>query len=78
MLLSLSPSRFDFCCVPTVKPRRPEVQNITINQESNQVVIYIRTPYEQEYIKVKNQLFQVLIHSPTDSKVWLRDLRGAA
>ncbi|XP_075885947.1 interleukin-7 receptor subunit alpha [Nelusetta ayraudi] len=49
-----------------VKPRTPEVQNITINQESNQVVIYIGTPYEHEYIKVRNQLFQVSIRSPTD------------
>lgn len=64
----LSPSQwsFDFRCVPTVKPKRPEVQNITLNQESNQVVIYIRTPYENEYIQVKNQLFQVLILSPTE------------
>lgn len=72
-MLSPSPSSFDFCCVLTVKPRTPAVQNITINQESNQVVIYIRTPYEHDYIKVRNQLFQVSIRSPTDYEVSLHD-----
>lgn len=72
-MLSPSKSSFNFCCVPTVKPKRPEVQNITLNQESNQVAIYIQTPYENDYIKVENQLFQVLIHSPTDIKVLLSD-----
>ncbi|XP_076613935.1 interleukin-7 receptor subunit alpha isoform X1 [Chaetodon auriga] len=44
-----------------VKPRSPQVWNVTFNQESNQAVIYIRTPYQNEYLKVDNQLFQLLI-----------------
>lgn len=46
------------------------MQNITLKQESNQVAIYIRTPYNnKEYIHVENQLFQVLIWSPTKIEV---------
>ncbi|XP_068191070.1 interleukin-7 receptor subunit alpha [Antennarius striatus] len=46
-----------------VKPRSPQVWNVTLNQESHQVLIRIRTPYHKDYLKVRNQLFQLLIWS---------------
>lgn len=57
------------CCVPTVKPRCPQVWNVTFNQESNKALIHIRTPYHKEYLKVKNQLFQLLIWSANSRTV---------
>lgn len=50
------------------------MQNITINKKSNQVAIYIRTPYKNDYIEVKNQLFQVLIRSSTKTEVLLHNI----
>nr|XP_020478107.1 interleukin-7 receptor subunit alpha isoform X3 [Monopterus albus]XP_020478108.1 interleukin-7 receptor subunit alpha isoform X3 [Monopterus albus]XP_020478109.1 interleukin-7 receptor subunit alpha isoform X3 [Monopterus albus]XP_020478110.1 interleukin-7 receptor subunit alpha isoform X3 [Monopterus albus] len=44
-----------------VKPRSPQVWNVTFNHESNQAVILIRTPYHKDYLKVDNQLFQLHI-----------------
>ncbi|XP_070707236.1 interleukin-7 receptor subunit alpha [Pempheris klunzingeri] len=44
-----------------VKPRPPQVCNVTFNQKSNQALIHIRTPYHKEYLKVENQLFQLLV-----------------
>ncbi|XP_054642509.1 interleukin-7 receptor subunit alpha [Dunckerocampus dactyliophorus] len=44
-----------------VKPRSPEVWNVTVNHESNQAVFHIRTPYQKEYLKIENQLFQLVI-----------------
>ncbi|XP_040914841.1 interleukin-7 receptor subunit alpha isoform X2 [Toxotes jaculatrix] len=44
-----------------VKPRPPQVWNVTVNQEANQVVISIRTPYHKDYLRVDNQLFQLHI-----------------
>ncbi|XP_061647257.1 interleukin-7 receptor subunit alpha [Phyllopteryx taeniolatus] len=44
-----------------VKPRSPEVWNVTVKHESNQAVFHIRTPYQNDYLKVENQLFQLLI-----------------
>ncbi|XP_061589505.1 interleukin-7 receptor subunit alpha isoform X2 [Cololabis saira] len=46
-----------------VKPRRPEVWNVSFDQESEQAVIYVRTPYEEDYLKVDNQVFQLHIHT---------------
>lgn len=45
----------------TVKPRRPQIWNVTFNQESNRAVIRIHTPYHNDYLKVENQLFQFFI-----------------
>ncbi|XP_037136635.1 interleukin-7 receptor subunit alpha [Syngnathus acus] len=47
-----------------VKPRSPEVWNVTLKRDSNQAVFHIRTPYQKEYLKVENQLFQLVIWSP--------------
>lgn len=55
-----------------VRPRSPRVWNVTFDQETNQTVIYIRTPYHKDYLSVKNQLFQLLIwsaHSKTIQNV---------
>ncbi|XP_061774346.1 interleukin-7 receptor subunit alpha isoform X2 [Nerophis ophidion] len=51
-----------------VKPRSPEVWNVTVNQDSNQAVFHIRTPYLNDYLKVENQLFQLVIWT-TDTKM---------
>ncbi|XP_077473573.1 interleukin-7 receptor subunit alpha [Stigmatopora argus] len=50
-----------------VRPRSPEVYNVTVKRESNQAVFQIRTPYEKDYLKVENQLFQLFIWN-TDEK----------
>nr|WKN12638.1 IL7r [Chaunax abei] len=52
-----------------VKPRSPQVWNVTFNQESNQVLIRVRTPYHREYLKVENQLFQLLIWSSDSTTI---------
>ncbi|XP_029025477.1 interleukin-7 receptor subunit alpha [Betta splendens] len=44
-----------------VKPRSPVVHNISFNLDSNQAVIYIQTPYHNDYLKTDNQLFQLHI-----------------
>lgn len=46
-----------------VKPRSPQVKNVTFDHESNQTVIRIQTPYHKEYLRLDNQLFQLLIWS---------------
>ncbi|XP_028273154.1 interleukin-7 receptor subunit alpha [Parambassis ranga] len=46
-----------------VRPRRPQVWNVTFDRENNQVVIYIRTPYHKDYLSVQNQEFQLHIFS---------------
>ncbi|XP_069369840.1 interleukin-7 receptor subunit alpha [Paralichthys olivaceus] len=43
-----------------VKPRRPEVWNVTLNQELNQAVVYIQSPYHSDYLS-GNQMFQLQI-----------------
>ncbi|XP_077584543.1 interleukin-7 receptor subunit alpha isoform X2 [Stigmatopora nigra] len=50
-----------------VRPRSPEVCNVTVKRESNQAVFQIRTPYQNDYLKVENQLFQLFIWN-TDKK----------
>ncbi|KAM8743350.1 interleukin-7 receptor subunit alpha isoform 1-T2 [Acanthopagrus schlegelii] len=50
-----------------VKPRSPQVWNVTFNQESNQAFIYIRIPYHKDYLKVDNQLFQLHIWNKSSS-----------
>lgn len=64
------------CCVPAVKPRSPQVWNVTFNQESNQAFIYIHTPYHNNYLKVDNQLFQLHIWNTSSSIVRFFDLCG--
>ncbi|XP_034534234.1 interleukin-7 receptor subunit alpha-like [Notolabrus celidotus] len=44
-----------------VKPRSPQVFNVTFHPESNQAVFHIQTPYHRDYLKVENQLFQLVI-----------------
>lgn len=69
------PSMWSFhrCCAPTVKPRSPKVWNVTLDQKSKQAIIYIGMPYEKEYLKAENQLFQLLLWSPMDYTVLLCD-----
>ncbi|XP_068609154.1 interleukin-7 receptor subunit alpha [Brachionichthys hirsutus] len=52
-----------------VKPKSPQVWNVSLNQESNQVLIHIRTPYHKEYLQVRNQLFQLLIWSSESTTI---------
>lgn len=35
--------------------------NVTFDLESNQTVIFIEIPYQNDYLKVENQLFQLHI-----------------
>ncbi|XP_053195586.1 interleukin-7 receptor subunit alpha-like, partial [Scomber japonicus] len=51
-----------------VKPRSPHVWNVTFNQESNQAVFHIRTPYHNDYLKINNQRFQLHIWT-VDSEI---------
>ncbi|XP_056260174.1 interleukin-7 receptor subunit alpha [Seriola aureovittata] len=44
-----------------VKPRRPQVWNVTFSPEAHQALIHIRTPYHKDYLRVDNQLFQLHI-----------------
>ncbi|XP_041825990.1 interleukin-7 receptor subunit alpha [Melanotaenia boesemani] len=45
-----------------VKPRSPQVWNVTFDQEGRQAVIYIRTKYSsKDYLTLENQLFQLHI-----------------
>uniref|UniRef100_A0A3P9HFY2 Fibronectin type-III domain-containing protein n=1 Tax=Oryzias latipes TaxID=8090 RepID=A0A3P9HFY2_ORYLA len=44
-----------------VKPKSPQVCNVTFDLESNQTVICIEIPYQNDYLKVENQLFQLHI-----------------
>ncbi|XP_042250862.1 interleukin-7 receptor subunit alpha [Thunnus maccoyii] len=44
-----------------VKPRSPRVWNVTFNQETNQAVFHIQIPYNNDYIRTDNLLFQLYI-----------------
>ncbi|GLD56866.1 interleukin-7 receptor subunit alpha-like protein [Lates japonicus] len=44
-----------------VRPRSPHVWNVTFNQETNQATFHIRTPYNNDYLRADNQLFQLHI-----------------
>lgn len=44
-----------------VKPRSPQVWNVTFDHQSNLVCFQIRVPYQNDYLKVENQRFQLLI-----------------
>lgn len=37
--------------------------NVTFEQESKQAVIYVRTPYNKDFLKVDNQIFQLHIYT---------------
>ncbi|KAM9840904.1 interleukin-7 receptor subunit alpha isoform 1-T1 [Aulostomus maculatus] len=53
-----------------IQPRSPQVWNVSFDQESNQAVIRIRTPYHNEYLRVENQLFQLLLWSSSREMTW--------
>ncbi|XP_030004169.1 interleukin-7 receptor subunit alpha [Sphaeramia orbicularis] len=44
-----------------VKPKSPWVQNVTFNNKSNSAVVHIQIPYQQDYLNLENQLFQLQI-----------------
>ncbi|KAM6975455.1 interleukin-7 receptor subunit alpha-like [Tautogolabrus adspersus] len=52
-----------------VKPRSPQVCNVTFDLDSYQAVFHIKTPYNREYLKVENQMFQLLIWSADSSMI---------
>ncbi|XP_074474391.1 interleukin-7 receptor subunit alpha [Sebastes fasciatus] len=53
-----------------VKPRSPQVKNVTFDQESNQAVIRIQIPYHKEHLTLDNQLFQLQIWAAAGSKTF--------
>ncbi|CAN9504642.1 unnamed protein product [Ophioblennius macclurei] len=44
-----------------VKPRSPVVWNVSIDHEAGQLLVYVRTPYQNDYLNEENQMFQVLL-----------------
>ncbi|XP_024113518.1 interleukin-7 receptor subunit alpha isoform X2 [Oryzias melastigma] len=44
-----------------VKPQSPQVWNVSFDLETNQTVIFIKTPYQNDFLRVENQLFQLHI-----------------
>uniref|UniRef100_A0A3Q1F0E3 Interleukin 7 receptor n=1 Tax=Acanthochromis polyacanthus TaxID=80966 RepID=A0A3Q1F0E3_9TELE len=46
-----------------VKPRTPQVWNVTFDQDLNQAVIHFRTPDNKDYLRVDNQEFQLHIQT---------------
>ncbi|XP_056146871.1 interleukin-7 receptor subunit alpha [Lampris incognitus] len=52
-----------------VKPRSPQVWNATFHGTANKAVIHIRIPYQDDYLKANNQLFQVHIRSTTNTLI---------
>ncbi|XP_069023847.1 interleukin-7 receptor subunit alpha isoform X1 [Embiotoca jacksoni] len=50
-----------------VKPRSPKVKNVTFDQQSQQAVIQIQTPYQNDFLKVENQMFQLHIFATGSS-----------
>uniref|UniRef100_A0A3P8UBF1 Fibronectin type-III domain-containing protein n=1 Tax=Amphiprion percula TaxID=161767 RepID=A0A3P8UBF1_AMPPE len=44
-----------------VKPRSPQVWNVTFDQDLNQAVIHFQTPDNKDYLRVDNQVFQLHI-----------------
>lgn len=57
------------CSVSAVKPRSPFVQDVHFNLDSKQAVIYIQTPYYNDYLKIENQLFQLHICTASSEMV---------
>ncbi|KAG7234101.1 hypothetical protein INR49_005885 [Caranx melampygus] len=45
----------------SVKPRPPRVWNITFSPELHHATIQIQSPYQNDYLRVDNQLFQLHI-----------------
>ncbi|TNM91776.1 hypothetical protein fugu_018787 [Takifugu bimaculatus] len=52
-----------------VKPRSPQVWNVTIHREPYEAVIHVRTPYEKDYLTTEKQLFQLFIWSATQHMI---------
>uniref|UniRef100_A0A665TLZ9 Fibronectin type-III domain-containing protein n=1 Tax=Echeneis naucrates TaxID=173247 RepID=A0A665TLZ9_ECHNA len=44
-----------------VKPKPPQVQNVTFNLKTHQVLIHINTAYHKDYLSVEDLLFQLHI-----------------
>lgn len=56
-------------CFPAVKPRSPQVWNVTFHREPYQALIHVRTPYHRDYLTTENQLFQLHIWTATSNMV---------
>ncbi|KAM8827993.1 interleukin-7 receptor subunit alpha-like isoform 2-T2 [Spinachia spinachia] len=50
-----------------IRPRSPQVKDVTFDEDSRVVVIRLQTPYVNDYLKVDNQLFQLHIWSAGSS-----------
>lgn len=42
-----------------VKPRSPQVWNVSSEPQMNQIVVYIQIPYRNDFLKLENQIFQL-------------------
>jgi hypothetical protein len=58
----------------SVKPKSPSVTSAVFQPESNQAMIYIKTPYDKDFLKTSNQLFQYYIWSAAGSELVMCDL----
>uniref|UniRef100_A0A8C5CDF9 Fibronectin type-III domain-containing protein n=1 Tax=Gadus morhua TaxID=8049 RepID=A0A8C5CDF9_GADMO len=52
-----------------IKPKSPSVTSAVFQPESNQAMIYIKTPYDKDFLKTSNQLFQYYIWSAAGSEL---------
>lgn len=65
-LAALSPPPL---CFPAVKPKSPQVWNVTFHQEPYQAVIHVQNSYWKDYLTIEKQLFQLQIWNATHSMV---------
>lgn len=61
------------CCFAAVKPRSPQVWNVTVHLEPYQAVIHVGTPYFEDYLTTQKQLFQLHIWTATYNMVACTD-----
>ncbi|XP_078145337.1 interleukin-7 receptor subunit alpha [Centroberyx gerrardi] len=59
-----------------VKPRSPEVWNATFHPELNKAVIYFRSTYQEDYLKLGTLLFQLDIWSAGNPPVPQQNISG--
>ncbi|XP_059905694.1 interleukin-7 receptor subunit alpha isoform X1 [Gadus macrocephalus] len=52
-----------------IKPKSPSVTSAVFQPESNQAMIYIKTPYDKDFLKTSNQLFQYYIWRAAGSEL---------
>lgn len=58
-----------------VKPKSPQVWNVTFHPQSNQAVIQIQTPYQDDYLTKEKQLFQ--FHIWNSSRLMIQNVSAS-